>query len=462
MSEGAVSVPERVALGREARRTTPRSSHRDWSPPSDRPTPVSILSRQDESRTAALVPIRHGRMLASPFAFYRGAAAVMASDLSRTARSGLEAQLCGDAHLSNFGVFEAPDRRLVFDLNDFDETLPGPFEWDVKRLAASFAVAGRDRGFGDAQRRSVILAAARAYREAMRQFAGMPDLEVWYARLDVDAYIDAWRAGLSKREIAVVEKGLAKSRRKDSRRALSRLAHRVDGVYRIISDPPLVVPIEEVVAAASPEDIERALHRLIASYRATLPHHRRVLAARYRYAHAAHKIVGVGSVGTQAWILLMLGRDDDDPLFLQAKEAQRSVLEPYAARSRFGHQGRRVVEGQLVMQAAADTFLGWVTNDESSRDFYVRQLWDGKWSPEVELMKPRGLQQYGEVCGWTLARAHARTGDRVAIGAYLGGGAVFDEAVADFAEAYADQNQRDYDAVRDAVRSGELSAWEGV
>jgi uncharacterized protein (DUF2252 family) len=414
----------------------------------------------------ALVPIRYGRMLASPFSFFRGGAAIMAADLASTPHSGLEAQLCGDAHLSNFGVFAAPERRIVFDLNDFDETLPGPFEWDVKRLAASFAVAGRERGFSDTERRRTTLAALREYHEAVRRFASMRDLEVWYARFDVEAIFERWRSRVTKKQVKAFERAVAKARHKDSMRALSKLCQRVNGVQRIISSPPLIVPIEEFTGAEDQREIDRALQRLVAKYRETLDPDRRVLAARYRYAHAAHKVVGVGSVGAQAWILLLLGRDSDDPLLLQAKEAQRSVLEPFAGRSRYAHQGRRVVEGQRLMQAASDIFLGWVTSDGRGdgrkRDFYVRQMWDGKQSAEVDLMDPAGLARYGQLCGWTLARAHARSGDRVAIASYLGSASVFDEAVADFAEAYADQNRRDYDAlVRDA-KAGDLEVKEGV
>jgi uncharacterized protein (DUF2252 family) len=411
-----------------------------------------------------LVPIRYGRMLASPFSFFRGAAAIMSCDLARRPTSGLEAQLCGDAHLSNFGVFAAPERRLVFDLNDFDETLPGPFEWDVKRLAASFAVAGRECGFSHAVRRRTILAGLREYREAMRQFARMRDLQVWYARVDVDAVSERWRSRVTKKEVKAFDKAMAKARNKDSMRALSKLTRPVNGAERIISNPPLIVPIEELTS----EDhsaIERRLQGLISNYRQTLDPYRRVLAARYRYVHAAHKVVGVGSVGAQAWILLLLGRASDDPLVMQAKEAQRSVLEPFAGRTRYGHQGRRVVEGQRLMQAASDIFLGWVSaegRDGRKRDFYVRQLWDGKQSAEVDLMGPTELELYGQLCGWTLARAHARSGDRVAIASYLGSSTAFDEAVADFAETYADQNQRDYQALLEDVKAGRLVVKEGV
>jgi uncharacterized protein (DUF2252 family) len=417
-----------------------------------------VLAEQDESRVPELVPIRYGRMLATPFTFYRGGAAIMASDLGRVPDSGLEVQLCGDAHLSNFGVFQAPDRKLVFDLNDFDETLRGPFEWDVKRLAASFAVAGRDRGFSEDERRSATLCALRAYREAMRRFAGMRDLDVWYARLEIEGFLQRWGSRLPKKRAEALEKEAAKARSKDSLRALSRLSRRVGGSQRIVSDPPLIVPIEEF--GVSKDEIEPMLKKLLARYRKTLDSDRRMIATRYHYAHAAHKVVGVGSVGTRAWIILLLGRDADDPLFLQAKEAGRSVLEPYARKCPFDNQGRRVVEGQRLMQAASDVFLGWIRAeglDGQQRDFYVRQLWDGKRSVEVALMEPDQLANYGSVCGWTLARAHARSGDRVAIGAYLGGGTAFDEAVADFAEVYADQNERDYESLQDEVKAGRLT-----
>jgi uncharacterized protein (DUF2252 family) len=452
-------VSDPVARGKRARKQVARSTHRDWAPAADRPSPVTVLAEQDTTRVPELVPIRYGRMLVSPFTFYRGAAAIMAGDLGSAPSSGLEAQLCGDAHLSNFGVFESPDRRLVFDVNDFDETLRGPFEWDVKRLAASFAVAGRDRGFDDSERRDVTLATLREYREATRRFAGMRDLDVWYARFEIDEYLRRARSNLSKKRAKRFEKEVAKAREKDSLRALERLSERVGDNHRIISDPPLIVPIEEL-AGVSTEEVEPVLRRLLTAYRRTLDADRRMLAARYSYAHAAHKVVGVGSVGSRAWIILLLGRDEHDPLFLQAKEAQRSVLEPYASKCQFDNQGRRVVEGQRVMQAAGDVFLGWLRTeglDGEQRDFYVRQLWDGKRSAEVDPMGPTELARYGRACGWTLARGHARSGDRVAIAAYLGAGTAFDEAVADFAETYADQNERDYEALQAEVEAGRLA-----
>jgi uncharacterized protein (DUF2252 family) len=448
-----------VARGKRARKQVSRSSHADWAPAAERPAARAVLAAQDRTRVPELVPIRYGRMLATPFTFYRGAAAIMAGDLGATPGSGLEAQLCGDAHLSNFGVFQAPDRRLVFDLNDFDETLRGPFEWDVKRLAASIAVAGRERGFDVPERDAATLATVRAYRKTLRDFATMRDIDVWYARFDVENFQKRFSSEATKKQLKNLEKEMAKARGKDSVRALSRLSRRVNGRHRIVSEPPLIVPIEELDTRDF--DIEQGVRKLMSAYRRTLDADRRMLAGRYRYEHAAHKVVGVGSVGNRAWIILMVGRDQDDPLFLQAKEAQRSVLEPYAAKCPFDNQGRRVVEGQRVMQAASDVFLGWLRAegivDGERRDFYVRQLWDGKRSAEIELMGPEQLTNYGRACGWTLARAHARSGDRVAIAAYLGSGDVFDEAIADFAEIYADQNERDYQSLQAEVEAGRLT-----
>jgi uncharacterized protein (DUF2252 family) len=397
-------------------------------------------------------------MLASAFTFYRGAAAIMAGDLATTPASGLTVQLCGDAHLSNFGIFAAPDRGLVFDVNDFDETLPGPFEWDVKRLAASISVAGRDRGFDAHDRRAAVAAAAAGYRQAMRRFASMRDLDVWYLRSDVGEALGKLRGQLSAKRSKDAEKGVEKARHKDHLRALDRLAATVDGELRIVRDPPLIVPIEDLVQDG--RDIETELRALIGEYRKTLPSDTRHLAERYRYVHAAHKVVGVGSVGARAWIVLLVGRDSDDPLFLQVKEAQRSVLEPYAAKSAYANQGRRVVEGQRLMQAAGDILLGWLRVDGLDgvrRDFYVRQLWDGKRSLEVERMDAGELAIYGDLCGWTLARAHARSGDRAAIAGYLGGGGAFDRAVTEFAERYADQNERDFEEMLAAVEDGRIS-----
>jgi uncharacterized protein (DUF2252 family) len=432
-----------------------------WEPGPDRPNPVEILTDQDRTRVPDLVAIRHGRMLVSPFTFYRGAAGVMAADLGVTPRSELEVQLCGDAHLSNFGVFAAPDRRLIFDINDFDETCPGPFEWDVKRLAASFAVAGRDRGFKRKLRRDLVTTSARAYREEMRRLARERSMDVWYERIDLDV-LEQYRSQVTKKMARNFDKARAKAERKNSMRALAKLTRAQDGELRIISDPPLITPIEELVPKRKLKKIQEGLVDLVDQYRGTLQPDIRNLADRYRFVHAAHKVVGVGSVGTRCWIVLMLGRDASDPLFLQVKEAGPSVLAPYAGGGSYRHQGRRVVEGQRLMQAASDVLLGWLTNDEGidggRRDFYVRQLWDGKGSAEIETMTPRGMELYARLCGAALARAHARSGDRVAIASYLGGSEKFDQAMAEFAEAYADQNDEDYRAFAAAVESGRLEA----
>ncbi|HEX7279449.1 MAG TPA: DUF2252 domain-containing protein [Solirubrobacterales bacterium] len=444
--------------GKAARAETPRSSHAELE--IGQRDPLEILRRQDESRVPELVPVRYGRMLVSPFTFFRGAAAIMAADLARTPATGLTAQLCGDAHLSNFGVYSAPDRRLVFDCNDFDETCPGPFEWDLKRLAASIAIAGRDRGFGKRERRGTTLATVGAYRRSMREFAAMRNLDVWYSRLDVEPALEAVRPRLDDRSLRRLDRNLAKARAKDSLRALGKLTREEDGEVRIVSDPPLITPLEELTDAA---DAEQLLRGLLDSYRGTLAPDRQHLVGSYRYVHAARKVVGVGSVGTRAWIVLLLGRDSGDPLFLQAKEARASVLEPYVGERPSADHGRRVVEGQRLMQAASDTFLGWVTakgTDGEERCFYVRQLWDGKGSAQVERMSPADLTAYSALCGQTLARAHARSGDRAGIASYLGKGDTFDQALARFAEAYADQNERDFKRMHEAVEAGEIAVEE--
>jgi uncharacterized protein (DUF2252 family) len=451
-----------VADGKGRRRKVPRSRHGEWEGAAGR-DPLTTLSDQDRSRVPELVPIRYGRMLSSPFAFYRGGAAVMAADLAADPDTGLRVQLCGDAHLSNFGVFAAPDRRLVFDCNDFDETCPGPFEWDVKRLAASVAVAGRENGFGDGERRRAAEETGRAYREAMREFAGMRNLDVWYARVDVEAERERLGGALSASRRRRVARNLDKARAKDSLRALRKLTTTDgDGRLRIVADPPLITPLAEL---AEGEQGERSLRSILDAYTATLSDDRHHLVDTYSYVDAARKVVGVGSVGTRAWIVLMLGHDSEDPLFLQAKEAGPSVLEPYAGPSEYDNHGRRVVEGQRLMQAASDIFLGWVEAeglDSRQRCFYVRQLWDGKGSAEVEGLTPKELGLYAGLCARTLARAHARSGDRVAIAAYLGGGNSFDRAIAEFAERYADQNQRDYEALLAAEKRGELKVERGL
>jgi uncharacterized protein (DUF2252 family) len=461
------TVAERTARGKAARSEVPRASHASWEPPLHRPDPVELLEEQAQSRVPELVPIRYGRMLVSPFTFYRGAAYLMASDLAMGARTGLHTQLCGDAHLSNFGGFAAPDRKLVFSLNDFDETLPGPFEWDVKRLVASFAVAGRDRGFDEKQRAEINRQVVRSYRESIRTFATMRNLDLWYSRIDVEDLMARVRQEATSKDAKAekrMEANVAKGRAKDSIKAFAKLTTVVDGEPRITGDPPLIVPIEDV-AGDQADRLHEFLHDVIRSYRRTLAGDRRKLLERFRYVHAARKVVGVGSVGTRAWICLMLGRDDADPLFLQFKEAQKSVLEPFLGRSEFANSGQRVVEGQRLTQAASDIMLGWIKIegvDGVKRDFYIRQLWDSKLSALVESMQPRAMGMYARACGSELARAHARAGDGVAIASYLGAGDTFDRALATFAEAYADQNERDYAALKTAVEVGRVRAEHGL
>jgi uncharacterized protein (DUF2252 family) len=461
-STQALTPDQREAAGKAARAVARRRSHASWSPGSQRPDPVAILTQQDATRVPQLVPIRHGRMLASPFTFYRGAAAIMAADLAACPSSGLEVQLCGDAHLSNFGVFLAPDRRLVFDINDFDETHPGPFEWDVKRLAASFAAAGRALGLKRSRRRAAIEGAAAGYRNEIRRLARMRDLDVWYSRVDMET-LERVLDSISARQRKAFEKEAAKAEHKDSLRALAKLT-RVDGDrLRIRSDPPLIVPVDELLRDGDdPAEVQARLRQLFDVYRGSLNPDVRHLVDHYEFVDLAHKVVGVGSVGTRCWILLLLGRDQNDPLFLQVKEAGPSVIAPYAGRARYRHEGRRVVEGQRLMQAASDILLGWISGkglvDGKPRDFYVRQLWDGKGSAQIETMDSDGLRLYASLCGETLARGHARSGDRIAIASYLGGGDGFDTAICDFAHAYADQNERDYDAFAEAVSSGRLEA----
>ena len=457
---------ERAARGKAARAEVPRSTHAQIEFPADR-DPVALLEEQAANRVPELVPIRYGRMLVSPFSFYRGGALIMASDLSRTPVSGLRVQLCGDAHLSNFGVFGSPERTLVFDMNDFDETAPGPWEWDVKRLAASFSIAGRERGFSKKERRTVALATVRSYREAMRMFAGMRDLEVWYSHLSAEQAFREFSYGVDPKRLKKTEADIAKSRTKDSIQAFEKLTKIVDGEPRIISDPPLIVPISELAPTELDRNaIQEEIHGIIRSYRRTLETDRRHLLEQFRFVDLARKVVGVGSVGTRAWIAFFLGIDGNDPLFLQLKEAQPSVLERFVGKSQYANSGQRVVAGQRLMQATSDIFLGWqhigAGLDGEPRDFYGRQLKDWKGSFAIEAALPPGAAAYGRACGWTLARAHARSGDRVAVAAYLGGSDAFDQAIADFAESYADQNERDYQALRAAVHDGRIQAETGL
>jgi uncharacterized protein (DUF2252 family) len=460
-----LSVAERVARGRAARAEVPRSSHAGFEPVAHRADPIALLEQQAETRVPELVPIRYGRMLVSPFTFYRGAALIMAADLSATPSSGLRVQACGDAHLSNFGVFGSAERRLMFDVNDFDETLPGPWEWDVKRLAASLVVAARENGYSPKQRSKIVRDTMGRYRAAMRRFATMPNLAVWYSRLDVDDLLAQLRNRFNAKMLARTEQTIAKARTRDSMQAFSKLTHLVGGEPRIISDPPLIVPVEELFPDVTADQMTGVLHEFIRGYRRSLQTDRRVLLEQYRFVHLARKVVGVGSVGTRAWIALFLGLNGQDPLFLQVKEAQASVLEEYVGKSGYANHGERVVAGQHLMQASSDIFLGWrrMTGiDDIERDFYARQLRDWKGSAEIEKMIPEGMALYGQMCGWTLARAHARSGDRVAIAAHLGSNDTFDRALAEFAEAYADQNERDYNALVDAVRSGRVTAETGL
>ncbi len=457
---------ERAERGKKARAAVPRNMHAEFGPPPDRPDPVLLLEGQETVRVPELVPIRHGRMMVSPFTYYRGAALPMAHDLAATPVSGFAVQACGDAHLSNFGVFGSPERNLVFDVNDFDETLPAPWEWDVKRLAASMEVAARDNGFTAKDSRKIVMATVAGYRNAMRAFAGMTNLDVWYARADLDQLRTQFQSKLQARQRKAVDKGMAKARTRDSMQEVAKLTHKVDGQLRIVADPPVLVPIADLMPGAGQADLKTELSALLAKYRRTLDSDRRSLLDQYELIDVARKVVGVGSVGTRCWVVLMLGRDDSDPLFLQVKEAEKSVLAAFAGASKYANQGQRVVAGQRLMQASSDIFLGWQRTeagmDGRARDFYVRQLRDWKFSVEIETMVPHGMQLYGQLCGWTLARAHARSGDRIAIASYLGGSDVFDQAVTEFAHLYADQNERDFGSLRDAVSSGRLAAERDV
>ncbi len=461
-----LSVAERVALGKAVRSEVPRASHASFAPSPTRPDPVELLERQARTRVPELVPIRYGRMLVSPFTFYRGAAMIMAHDLAATPRTGFNVQCCGDAHLSNFGVFASPERRLVFDINDFDETLPGPWEWDVKRLAVSMLIAARDNSYRAKDQDRVVLETVNQYRTAMANFAGMKNLELWYSSLDIESLLQERAAEFKKKMVKRTEKNLAKARTKDSMTAFSKLTRVVDGEVRIVDQSPLIVPIEQLAPGDERNEMFEALHELLRSYRATLEFDRRVLLQQFELTDFARKVVGVGSVGTRAWIGLLIGRDGDDPLFLQMKEAEASVLEEFLGPSEFSNHGERVVVGQRLMQAASDIFLGWLHVesglDKQPRDFYGRQLKDWKGSAEIEQMIPKAMAVYGRLCGWTLARAHARSGDPIAIASYLGNGTSFDRAILELSKSYAEQNELDYKALRTAVNSGRIVAQEGL
>jgi uncharacterized protein (DUF2252 family) len=479
-----LSLTERTARGEAARDRVPPSSHAGWSPRPDRDDPLNLIEEQDAGRDADLVPVRHGRMMASPFTFYRGAAKIMAADLDGTPTAGLHVQLCGDAHLSNFGVFGSPERRLVFDINDFDETLPGPFEYDVKRLAASMTVAARNNGFSKTDAKSVTRATVTAYREAMGHFATMRTLDVWYAHLSEDELEQVTRQATSEltkakgdgggkgkeaaKEMRKAEKrfqkNLQKAHARDSLQALSKLAEVVDGGYRIASAPPVVVPARDLHATygVDPEQLEGVILRAFSEYRRSLQPDRRQLLEKFKVVDWARKVVGVGSVGTRAFVALLEGRDAEDPLFLQIKEATSSVLEGPLPKSQFRQPGERVVQGQRLMQATSDIFLGWSRGAEAGRYFYWRQLRDMKGSAIVELMVPEAMSLYGRLCGWTLARAHARSGDPVAIAAYLGTNDDFDRSITDFSQRYAEQNERDFAAFTEAIQTSRIDAVQGV
>jgi uncharacterized protein (DUF2252 family) len=477
------SVKQRRKRGKEARQQVPPSGHAGWKPAADRPDPVALLEEQDATREPDLVPVRHGRMMVSPFTFYRGAAKIMAADLKDTPRAGLMVQLCGDAHLSNFGLFASPERILLFDLNDFDETLTGPFEYDVARMSASFTIAARNNGFSKSEAREATLASVNAYRTSMAEFAEMTTMDVWYARLTEEELMKALstfaqteeleapkkaakkEAKQAKREEKGAREIAAKARTRDSLQALSKLGELVDGRYRIVSQPPIIVPARDIDPASyglTTDELQHALHEQFRAYRATLQPDRRHLLERFELIDVARKVVGVGSVGTRAFIGLLQGRDQQDPLFLQVKEATQSVLEDHLPKSRYKQPGERVVQGQRMMQAASDIYLGWTKGVDTNRYFYWRQLRDMKGSADVESLRPSALTFYARQCGWTLARAHARSGDPVAITKYLGKGDGFDQSITDFSERYADQNDRDFKAFIEAIRSGRLTATEGV
>ncbi len=466
MAEPFQSPEERVALGKSVRHQCDRDEHGAWSSGLRNHNPLDLLVEQELTRVPELVPIRHGRMAASPFAYYRGAALPMAADLAVLPQTQLQVQLCGDAHLANFGGFASPEREMIFDVNDFDETAPGPFEWDVKRLAASLEIAGRSQGFSPKVCKDIVLDGVRTYRESMREFAGMNKLDIWYSRLGVTEILGRWGQELGGKALKRFQQAVSKAGSKDRLKARSKLTTVINGEPKFLSDPPLLVPVEEIYS--DPADaalVEQSVHGALDTYRETLSSDRRRLLNEYRYVDLARKVVGVGSVGTRCWVAMFVGRDEGDPLFLQVKEAEASVLERFTAKSELPNHGQRVVEGQRLMQASSDIFLGWhsvVGPDGVSRDFYMRQLWDWKASAAIEAMDPEVLGIYAGICAWTMARAHARTGDEIAIGAYLGGGKSFDHAIADFATLYADQNQIDHQALVDAITNGNLVAESGV
>ena len=456
---------ERAAHGRKARELVPRSRHGEWSPPADRTDSLEILALQAVTRVPDLVPIRYGRMAVSPFAFFRGAAAVMASDLACDEHSHLDVQLCGDAHLVNFGGFASPERDMIFDVNDFDETLPGPFEWDLKRLAASIEVASRARGFDDVERRKLVALSSKGYRDAIREFATQRNLDVWHAKLDAGTLVQRWGAEAGQKVLQTFAERAEKARNKDHLRAVAKLTEEVDGQLRFRDDPPLLTPATEIFDPTRVTETVDALVVALTDYRTTLSGDRQHLLSRYDFVDLARKVVGVGSVGTRCWVALFIGRDRSDPLVLQVKEAEHSVAEPFLRPSEFANMGQRVVEGQRLVQSASDIFLGWDTAvgaDGLERDFYFRQLWDWKFSPDVDTMTPGTMEIYAQMCGWVLALGHARSGDAIAIGSYLGAGPRFDESMCSFASAYADQNEKDHQALKFAIATNNVHAISDV
>ncbi len=446
---GHRTLAEGRAMGRELRKRVPRSSHAAWSPAADRPDPIGLLQVQDRSRLAQFVPLRYERMVTSPFGFLRGSAVVMASDLAATPVMGLQVQMCGDAHLSNFGVYATPERNQVFDVNDFDETLPGPWEWDVKRLAASIVVAGRTLGFTREMNRRAVVGCVQSYRERMWKYGEMFHIDVWYARIDPESI----RRFVGRGDRSYVNKELKKARRSSSLAAFPRLTREVDGRYRIKDDPPLIAHIDD-------EELAQQLGALVEGYSDSLQEDRNVLLRKYRFVDVAYKVVGVGSVGTRCYVALLMGGERSDPLFLQVKQAQASVYEPHLGPGPSLNRAQRVVRGQYLMQAASDIFLGWT--GIGSIDFYVRQLRDMKVSVSVEDLGESRFVRYCELCGWALARAHARSGDPAQLSGYLGSNDPFDRAIASFAETYADQTERDHAALIDAAQAGRIPTETGV
>jgi uncharacterized protein (DUF2252 family) len=449
-------------MGKSLREQAPRRSHADWSPAADRPDPISLLQAQDKTRLQHLVPIKYGRMLESPFAFLRGSATVMAADLAGTPVSGIDAILCGDAHLSNFGVFATPERKLVFDINDFDEVYPGPWEWDLKRLAASAVVAGRENGFKEKKCRQLAVVVSQFYRKAMGRFAQERILDVWYYHVEAEKVLDVFDQH-SKQGAKSAGKMIKKARRKTHTQTMEKLTEYVDGRRQIINDPPLLVRLRDFISGEQKEQLsEQDIEKMWSEYLGSLPEERRILLSRFRPADSALRVGGVGSVGTVCTIVLLEGSAEDDALILQQKEAGQSVLETHLGKQVYVNPAQRVVVGQRLMQASSDIFLGWNQGLRTSNHYYWRQLKDMKGSVEVADLDETGLATYLGVCSVCLARAHARTSDAAKIDGYLGKNDSFDEAIADFAMAYADQTERDYQALEQAVKSGRLAAEKGI